>query len=179
MELNETPRGGDIVTIRQFTTENPAWSEQSLRWLRFNEETNGLAQAHAFIKHGRRVLLDKPAFFRWLKNGNTSRGVDECVEQVVIANGKADQHAAKKIRKANWRNRIRQGEAIRRINWAKIIDDLERAGLSDTWMAKEIGCNKSNISRYKGGTEPLHGAGERLLYLHRITCLCISEVADA
>jgi hypothetical protein len=65
----DTIRDGDIVTFKQFSKNNPAWSEQSLRWLRFNQETNGLAGAGVFIEQGRRVLLDKPAFFSWVRQG--------------------------------------------------------------------------------------------------------------
>ena len=55
-------RDGGIVTFKQFSQENPAWSEGSLRWLRFNEASNGLADSGAFIEQGRRVLIDKPRF---------------------------------------------------------------------------------------------------------------------
>lgn len=60
-------RDNDIVTIPQFSKDNPAWSEASLRWLRFNEAANGLAEAGAFIQQGRRVLIDKPRFFAWVR----------------------------------------------------------------------------------------------------------------
>jgi hypothetical protein len=62
-------RDGDIVTLKQFSKENPAWTEASLRWLRFNQSSNGLQSAGAFIQQGRRVLLDKPRFFSWIRNG--------------------------------------------------------------------------------------------------------------
>ena len=68
-------RDGDFVTFKRFSTENPAWSEASLRWLRFNERSNGLAESGAFIEQGRRVLLYKPAFFAWVRKAHapTSR----------------------------------------------------------------------------------------------------------
>ena len=71
MNTNVTPevRDGEIVTITQFSKENPAWSEPSIRWLRFTAESNGLAAAGAFIKLGKRVYLDKPRFFSWLRSG--------------------------------------------------------------------------------------------------------------
>jgi hypothetical protein len=62
-------RDGQIVTVRQFSQENPAWSEASLRWLLFNEEINGLARSGAVIRQGKRVLLDKPRFFLWVRSG--------------------------------------------------------------------------------------------------------------
>lgn len=60
---------GQIVTLKQFSHENPAWTVASLRWLRFNESSNGLAEFGAFIQQGRRVLLDKPRFFEWVRGG--------------------------------------------------------------------------------------------------------------
>jgi hypothetical protein len=71
VSINPTPevRDGEIVTLKQFSRENPAWSESSLRWLRFNQSSNGLESAGAFIEQGRRVLLDKPAFFSWVRQG--------------------------------------------------------------------------------------------------------------
>lgn len=62
-------RDGDVVTVKQFSQQNPAWSEGSLRWLRFNQDSNGLAEAGAFLEQGRRLLLHKPSFFAWVRNG--------------------------------------------------------------------------------------------------------------
>ncbi|HKQ22887.1 MAG TPA: hypothetical protein VJT81_00410 [Burkholderiales bacterium] len=67
MQHDTAQLDGQIVTFRQFAEQNPAWTQASLRWLRFNQGTNGLQQAGAFVEIGRRVLLDKPAFFRWLR----------------------------------------------------------------------------------------------------------------
>ena len=64
-------RDGELVTFRQFSAENPVWTEASLRWLRFKSATNGAAGAGVFIQQGRRVLLCKPAFFRWLRSQQT------------------------------------------------------------------------------------------------------------
>ena len=66
MESTEV-RDGDIATVKQFSQQNPAWSEASLRWLRFHAEQNGLEQAGAFIELGRRVLIHKPSFFAWVR----------------------------------------------------------------------------------------------------------------
>lgn len=62
-------RDGDFATLKLFSKENPAWSEGSLRWLRFNDASNGLAEAGAFIEQGRRVLIDKQRFFQWVRSG--------------------------------------------------------------------------------------------------------------
>lgn len=57
-----------FVTFKQLASEG-IFSEAGLRWLRFNESTNGLAEAGAFIKVGpRRVLIDRPRFFNWVRS---------------------------------------------------------------------------------------------------------------
>lgn len=60
-----------IQTVRQFAEDHPAFSEGGLRWLIFNEESNGLKESGAIIRVGRRVLIDEARFFRCLdeKNG--------------------------------------------------------------------------------------------------------------
>ncbi len=62
-------RDGDFATFSQFHQTNPAWTEASLRWLRFNEATNGAKKAGVFVEQGRRVLIYRPAFFRLLAGG--------------------------------------------------------------------------------------------------------------
>ena len=61
-------RDGKVVTMREFARENTAWTEASLRWLRFTGAENDADQFSVFLKQGRRVLIDKPAFWRWLKS---------------------------------------------------------------------------------------------------------------
>ena len=56
---------GDLRTVRQLASMNPAFSEASLRWLIFNAEKNGLDCA--LVKPGRRVLIDIHEFERWLE----------------------------------------------------------------------------------------------------------------
>lgn len=56
-----------LHTFKQFSQKHPAFPESSLRWLRFNSKTNGLASA--FKKVGRRILIDENEFF-------------ECIEQI-------------------------------------------------------------------------------------------------
>lgn len=57
---------GDIVTFDQFSAANPAWSSSSLRWMRFNAASNGSTKAGVWIQQGRRVLINKKKFFKWL-----------------------------------------------------------------------------------------------------------------
>jgi hypothetical protein len=67
----------DLFTVRQFADRRPAWSTQALRNLILNAEDrltsrgeripgNGLAEAGAIVRIGRRVLIDEGAFFRWI-----------------------------------------------------------------------------------------------------------------
>lgn len=55
-----------LYTIRQFTAQQPAFSEGSLRWLIFHAEDNGLLAAGAILRNGRRVLIDGERFLKWL-----------------------------------------------------------------------------------------------------------------
>ena len=62
--VDSVPR--DLFTVAQFSERRQAWSQASLRNLILNAEHNGLAEAGAIVRCGRRVLLDEEAFFRWL-----------------------------------------------------------------------------------------------------------------
>ena len=62
-------RDGDFAAFEEFSKANLAWTVPSLRWLRFNAHANGLERAGAFVEQGRRVLIYKPAFFRWVAGG--------------------------------------------------------------------------------------------------------------
>jgi len=44
------------------------WTEPSLRWIIFNSATNGLDAAGAVVRQGRRVFIDEPKFFSWLRS---------------------------------------------------------------------------------------------------------------
>ena len=74
----------DLFTVEQFSERRPAWTQAALRNLILNAADrqnsrgeriagNGLAEAGAIVRIGRRVLLDEAAFFRWIaeqqKNG--------------------------------------------------------------------------------------------------------------
>ena len=58
-----------LLTVAQFSEKNPAWTAAALRNLIFRAETNGMKNAGAVIRLGRRVLISEPRFFEWvLKN---------------------------------------------------------------------------------------------------------------
>lgn len=65
-----------VLTVRQFSQRNPAFTELSVRNLIFKAGEhqssrgpipgNGLIEAGAIIRLGRRVLIDEEAFFAWV-----------------------------------------------------------------------------------------------------------------
>lgn len=65
-----------VLTVRQFSERNPAFSEAALRNLIFKADPrkssrgeipgNGLIEAGAIIRLGRKVLIDEAAFFAWI-----------------------------------------------------------------------------------------------------------------
>ena len=69
-----------LRTVRLFAERYGAWTEPGLRNLILNAESrlnsrgvqipgNGLAEAGAIVRVGRRVLIDEEAFFRWIAAG--------------------------------------------------------------------------------------------------------------
>lgn len=67
----------DLFPVEQFSARRPAWTEPALRNLILNARDrvssrgeripgNGLAEAGAIVRVGRRVLIDEQAFFRWI-----------------------------------------------------------------------------------------------------------------
>ena len=62
------PTARDLLTFRQFARQYPAFSEASLRWLRFNCQSNGFATA--FVRVGRRILISDGRFFEAIERQN-------------------------------------------------------------------------------------------------------------
>ena len=56
-----------LVSIAKFAgdTDNP-FTEPMVRWHVFNAATNGLIDAGAVVRIGRRVFIDPAAFDRWI-----------------------------------------------------------------------------------------------------------------
>ncbi len=46
--------------------QKPALGPGAIRWDILHEETNGLREARAIVKRGRRILIDRDAYLRWL-----------------------------------------------------------------------------------------------------------------
>lgn len=59
------PQGKRYLTIRQAAKVYPAMTESSLRWLRFNGDSNGFNRCVLAV--GRKVLIDADAFERWIE----------------------------------------------------------------------------------------------------------------
>jgi len=67
----------DLFSVEQFAARRPAWTPAALRNLILNAQDrlssrgdripgNGLAEAGAILRVGRKVLIDEEAFFRWI-----------------------------------------------------------------------------------------------------------------
>jgi hypothetical protein len=69
---NESPQPSisinDLVTIRQLTTSNPAFTEGGIRALIFRAESNGFKRCIRRI--GRKILISKSAFSHWIEAQN-------------------------------------------------------------------------------------------------------------
>jgi hypothetical protein len=59
-----------LQTVPQFAKNNPAFPVGGLRWQIFNEEKNGLKQAGAIVRVGRKVLIDSEKYFNWIYSQN-------------------------------------------------------------------------------------------------------------
>ena len=56
-----------LRTVAQFHQEHDEFTQASLRWLIFQARRNGLQQAGAVVRVGRRVYLDPEQFFAWIE----------------------------------------------------------------------------------------------------------------
>lgn len=63
-----TPSTGP-VRIRAFVERHKAegWTEPAVRWLIFKSEENGLQDAGAIVRLGRRIFIDETKFYSWLR----------------------------------------------------------------------------------------------------------------
>lgn len=67
----------NLSTVARFSERYPAWTQPAVRGLILNSEDrqnsrgeripgNGLAEAGAIVRVGRRVLIDEEKFFEWI-----------------------------------------------------------------------------------------------------------------
>jgi hypothetical protein len=82
-QAGPSARSMKLHTVAQFTVAHPAFSEAALRYLIFKAERrhssngeipgNGLIEAGAIIRIGRKVLIDEDRFFDWVRQHNGAR----------------------------------------------------------------------------------------------------------
>ena len=60
----------EIYTVKQFVEKYPAFTLGGMNWRIFNREKNGLKEAGAVLKVGRRVLIDADRYFEWIDAQN-------------------------------------------------------------------------------------------------------------
>jgi hypothetical protein len=65
-----TPTTWLYSTVNQFVARHPAFTLGGMRAQIFNENTNGLKEAGAIIRNGRKVLIKESAYFAWLEAQN-------------------------------------------------------------------------------------------------------------
>jgi hypothetical protein len=58
------------LTVNQFVSRHPAFTLGGMRAQIFNEDKNGLREAGAILRSGRKVLIKESAYFAWLENQN-------------------------------------------------------------------------------------------------------------
>jgi hypothetical protein len=57
----------DLCTFKQFVEENKIFTEAALRNIIFNKHQNGLHDAGAILKFGKKIIIDKEKFFIWFR----------------------------------------------------------------------------------------------------------------
>jgi hypothetical protein len=60
----------NLKSVKHFTNDNPSFTEGGMRSLIFNEELNGLKGSGAILRVGRKILIDEPKFYEWIKSQN-------------------------------------------------------------------------------------------------------------
>lgn len=63
------------LTVRQFSEKHTAFSQSSLRALIFHRQANGFAPA--FLRIGRKILIDEETFFEVIEKLNKRGGVSK------------------------------------------------------------------------------------------------------
>ncbi|MCP4474164.1 MAG: DNA-binding protein [Gammaproteobacteria bacterium] len=60
-----------LATVKQVADAYPAFTQSSLRWLIFNEHSNGFDQCIRRI--GRKILIDLDYFEKWIEQGGNKK----------------------------------------------------------------------------------------------------------
>lgn len=61
-----------FFTVAQLCAAEPAFTPGGVRHLIFHSHTNGLAEAGAIVRAGRKVLIHRPRLLAWLESGAAS-----------------------------------------------------------------------------------------------------------
>lgn len=64
-----------LRSVSQFASEHP-FTEPQLRWWIFQAAHNGMSDAGAIVRLGRRVYIDADGFERWIASQNPPSGQD-------------------------------------------------------------------------------------------------------
>lgn len=64
----------NLKTVADFAREGPQ-SESQLRWQIFNAAHNGLHEARAIVRIGKRIYVDVPAYWNWVDSGRAAQRV--------------------------------------------------------------------------------------------------------
>ncbi len=65
-QKNQNPAKPTLKTVRQFCEENNFISEGGIRYQIFNARENGLEEAGAILRVGRKVLIVVEPYFAWM-----------------------------------------------------------------------------------------------------------------
>ena len=57
-----------LYTVKQFVGEQRIFTEASIRNMIFLRDKNGLEQSGALKRYGRKILIDKEKFFKWIES---------------------------------------------------------------------------------------------------------------
>lgn len=61
----------NLTTVRGLARKYPdIYTEAAIRWKVFNAESNGLADAGAVMRDGRKVIIDEDRWFQALEDAN-------------------------------------------------------------------------------------------------------------